>query len=235
MLSSIRAQSVYSDWMVDSFGSWLRIQIERLYPSQAAFARQIGVIPQAVNNWVLDKNKPELESITAIAQALGTDPYTVASRAEIELPGSRPAVRSVDDILRELEANQPVPVPVVQNVTASMGPGIPVDEYLYLPARYRQNRKTILAVRAKGACMEPQISEGDYVIFDKNARWGVGNIVVAVIEGEVFVKRLALVGGKQVLRGDADGSIVSLEGLTKDDGVVGRVIQITRPLDDEVA
>jgi SOS-response transcriptional repressor LexA len=218
--------------MQETFGAWLRIQIERLYPSQAAFARAIGVIPQAVNNWVLNKNKPDLENITAIAHALGIDPYTVASRAELQLPGSRPSARSIEDILRELEANQPVPIPVVQNVTASMGIGVPVDEYVYLPPRFRQNRRSIQAVKAKGRCMEPQIEEGDFVVFDTHAQWDIGNIVVAVVHGETYVKRLAKVGGKTVLRGDADGSIVSLEDADKDEGVVGRVIQITRPLDD---
>lgn len=218
-----------------AFGDWLISQLSQRDMSQSDLARSTERSTAAVNRWVKNLDVPTLDNVRAIARALGVDVRIAAEQAGIDLPGDTPPPRSVDDILRELEANQPVPVPVVQNVTASMGPGVPVDEYLYLPARYRQNRKSILAIRAKGACMEPQITEGDYVIFDKNARWEVGHIVVAVVGGEVFVKRLAKVGGKLVLRGDADGSTISLDGLDKDEGVVGRVIQITRPLDDAVA
>lgn len=225
MLSRISTQIVYSDWMVDTFGGWLRVQIERHYPSQAAFAREVGVIPQAVNNWVLNKNKPELENITEIARALGTDPYTVAKRADIELPGSRPTVRSTEDIIRELEASAAVPVPMITDLVAHMGSGGGfVDDYVYLPPDYRRGRKkTIIGIYAKGDCMMPEIRDGDAVIFDREEPWEPDDVVVATLDGHAVVRRLAEVGGRMVLRADADGET---HALTDVDSIVGKVIWV---------
>src|SRR3954471_16817620 len=99
---------------------------------------------------------------------LAIDVRVVARQAGIDLPGEMPAPRSAEDILRELEANQPVAVPVIQNIVAHMGAGGGIiEDYLYLPPAYRRGRrKNILAITATGECMEPNINPGDYVIFD---------------------------------------------------------------------
>lgn len=223
--------------MAKPFPVWLQDQLDERDWKQADLVRATGgrLRAQTVSKWLAGKGlPPELPSIELVSQAFGLSLEVVvrAVREEDPRDGERTSSRSIDELLREALINQPVPIPVVQNVTASMGIGVPVEEYVYLPPRFRQNRQSIQAVKAKGTCMEPQILEGDFVVFDTHAKWDVGNIVVAVVQGETYVKRLARVGGKTVLRGDADGSIVSLEDAEKDEGVVGRVIQITRPLDD---
>jgi len=79
---------------------------------------------------------------------------------------------------------------------------------------------------AQGTSMEPEIRAGDYVIFDGDAAAQVNDLVVAVVEGEVYVKRLVRERGTMALRGDADGRTIPL---TDQAQIVGRVIFITRP------
>ena len=213
---------------MDGFGGWLRGEIGRRYATQAEFARAANVREQLVSQWVSGKDIPTMANVTAIARGLVVDYRVVARRAGYALPEEPAPPRSVDDILEELRANAPLPVPIVQHVTASAGPGGAIEEYQYLPPSFRRGRKTnILGVVARGECMAPEIQPGDYIIFDGDAAPQVGDIVVAVVEGEVFVKRLASAGGRRVLRGDADGSTVPLNDESAQ--VVGKVIFITRP------
>lgn len=226
-MSSKCTQSLYSDWMEETFGAWLRHQIERLYPSQAAFAREIGVIPQVVNNWVLDKNKPEMETLAAIARALGVSHFEVAERAGIALPGVRPAPRSFDDAFAEAEALKPVPIPIIKDLVAHMGAGGGfIDDYIFLPPQYRvRRRKGLRGIVARGTCMEPEIKDGDAVIFDLDTKAKPGDRVVAAVDGHVLVRRLVEIAGRLALRADADGETHVLGG---EDEIYGTVLGVQR-------
>ncbi len=210
-------------------GQWLKASLKRRYASQAAFARAAGVPGQYISNWTTGKVALSLEYLPAVARALAVDVHVVAQNMHIPLPGLAPPMRTPEEMLAELEANVPVTVPVVQNVIASMGNGLPVEEFLYLPPLFRRtDRNRILAVVAEGQCMEPEIRTGDYVIFDKDAQWQVGDIVLAAVEGQMLVKRLAR--GKDytlILQADATGDTISI---TEDAQIFGRVIWISRPL-----
>ena len=210
-------------------GQWLKASLKRRYASQAAFARAAGVPGQYISNWTTGKVALSLEYLPAVARALAVDVHVVAQNMHIPLPGLVPPMRTPEEMLAELEANVPVTVPVVQNVIASMGNGLPVEEFLYLPPLFRRtDRNRILAVVAEGQCMEPEIRTGDYVIFDKDAQWQVGDIVLAAVEGQMLVKRLAR--GKDytlILQADATGDTISI---TEDAQIFGRVIWISRPL-----
>jgi SOS-response transcriptional repressor LexA len=210
---------------VEEFGQWLRSEIERRHGTQAAFARAAGVREQLVSQWVWGKDVPSMPNVMAIGRGLRIDYHTVARQAGYELP-DEPPPRSVDDILEELRANAPLPVPIVQNVSASAGAGGPVEEYQYLPPSFRRGRRTnILGVIARGECMEPEIHAGDYIIFDEDAAAKGGDLVVALVEHEVMVKRLVHEGRQQVLRADADGWTIPIDETVQ---ILGRVIFITR-------
>lgn len=210
-------------------GAWLLDEILRQYPSQAEFARAAGVRTQYVSNWVNGKIDLSIDFLPAVARALHTDARIVAERMDIPLPGRAPQPRSAEEILAELEANQPVAVPIIQNLVAHMGNGGGIiADYWYLPPRYRKSkRKNILGVVAIGECMSPLIEPGDYVVFDTDAPWKKGDIVVAAVNGEMQVKRLIESEKRLVLRGDADGSTLVLG---PEDQIFGRVIMFTRPL-----
>lgn len=220
----------YSDaTMEKEGGNWLLSEILSRYPSQAEFARAAGVRPQYVSNWVSGKIDLSVDFLPAVAHALFHDPRLVARKMGIPLPGEIPEPRSPEDILAELEANQPVAVPVIRDVVAHMGAGGGfIDDYVFLPPVYRKRRsKNILSLIARGHCMAPQIEDGDIVVFDKDAPWKANDIVVAGIDGLAVIRRLVEVGGKPMLRADADGSTHAFSGV---ESIFGRVIYVMRPL-----
>jgi len=211
---------------MESFSIWIKREIDRLYPTQAQFARAAGVREQLVSQWVSGKDIPTMPNITAIARGLHMDYRTVARRAGYDLP-DEPSRRSTDEILDELRANAPVPVPIVQHLAASAGAGARVDEYLYLPPSYRQGKTAnIFGIVIQGTSMVPEIQPGDYVIYDRDQQAAIDDLVVAIVDGAIFAKRLVKTGKKLALRGDADGIIIPLDEHAE---IVGRVIFITRP------
>lgn len=212
-----------------NFGEWLIERMHNRDMNQSDLARAVGRSTATVSRWANNLDTPSDSNLRAIARAIGATDAEISNAAGVNLIASSPSPRSVEDIIAELEAQAPIAIPVVQNITASAGPGEHVSEYIYLPPTLRRgkNKNNILGIVASGQCMEPQIMRGDYVIFDRDAAPKVGNIVVASVDGEVYVKRLVEVGGKKVLRGDADGCVVSLNGEAE---VIGVVMYIHRPL-----
>lgn len=210
------------------FSRWLQNQLDMRNWQQSDLVGASGLSSTIISRYVTGPDVPSrAATIEKIAHALGVSEEDVRHAMRGEAAASPP--RSVADIIAELEAQAPIAIPVVQNITASAGPGEHVSEYIYLPPTLRRgkNKNNILGIVASGQCMEPHILRGDYVIFDRDAAPKVGNIVVASVDGEVYVKRLVEVGGKKVLRGDADGCVVSLNGEAE---VIGVVMYIHRPL-----
>lgn len=211
---------------MEGFAVWLKGEIDRLYPTQAQFARAAGVREQLVSQWVSGKDLPTLPNLMAIAKGLRLDYRTVARKAGYDLP-DEPSRRSTDDILDELRANAPVPVPIVRGLAAAAGPGERVDEYLYLPPSYRRGRTAnIFGIVIQGTSMVPEIQPGDYVIYDRDRQPAIDDLVVAIVDGAIYAKRLIKDGKKLALRGDADGIVIPLDDHAE---IVGRVIFITRP------
>jgi SOS-response transcriptional repressor LexA len=211
------------------FGDWLDNELSRRGMKQADLARATGRSSAAVNRWIKHLDIPALENIQGIARAFSMDERVVAEIAGIEYPGARPILRSAEDILAELEANQPVAVPVIRDLVAHMGSGGGfIDDFVYLPAAFRRGRrKNFLSIVAQGDCMAPGIEDGDIVTFDKDAAAKPNEIVVAAVDGHVHIKRLVEIGNRLVLRADADGSTHTLgDG----DQIFGRVVYIMRPL-----
>jgi SOS-response transcriptional repressor LexA len=211
------------------FGDWLQAQLDRRDMTQSQLSRATGRSTAAVNRWVKNLDIPGLDNVQAIARALAMDVYEVAKEAGIDLPGDAPPRRSPDDILAELEANQPVAIPIIKDLVAHMGAGGGfVDDYVYLsPSFRRRSRRNIRAFRAIGDCMLPQIADGDVVIFDMDLEWKPKDVVVARTDGQAIVRRLVEIGGRMVLRSDADGDT---HALTEDDHIYGKVIAIQRSL-----
>jgi SOS-response transcriptional repressor LexA len=210
------------------FGRWLEDQYTRRGLDRAEFTRLVSVSHPTVGRWLDGSDTPSSVSIVKIARVLGLDPSDIYARIE-NRPQQRNVPRSAEEILAELEANQPVAVPIIQDLVAHMGSGGGfIADYWYLPPRYRKSKKkNILGVVAVGECMSPLIEPGDYVVFDTDAPWKKGDIIVAAVNGEMQVKRLIETEKRLVLRGDADGSTLVLG---PDDQIFGRVIMFTRPL-----
>jgi SOS-response transcriptional repressor LexA len=210
----------------NGFGDWLEAELQKRDWTQADFGRLVEKPSSVVSRWVSGAVTPSGRSIATISRVLAVDPSEVYATIGGERRGSP---RSPEDILAELEANQPVAVPVIRDVVAHMGAGGGfIDDYVFLPPAYRRRRsKNILSLIAHGDCMSPQIEDGDVVVFDKDAPWKANDIVVAGVDGYAVIRRVVDVSGKPMLRADADGSTHSIGAA---DHIFGRVIYVMRPL-----
>jgi phage repressor protein C with HTH and peptisase S24 domain len=169
---------------------------------------------------------PSGENIALIARTFGvtTDEiYRVINGEESSAPRSRAELRA------ELDANEPIEIPLIKDLVAHMGAGGGfVDDYVYLsPSFRRRSHRNIRAIRARGDCMLPQIADGDVVIFDMEAAYRAKDVVVAKADGHAVVRRLMDVAGRMVLRADATGDT---HALSEDDEIYGKVIAIQRSL-----
>ena len=56
--------------------------------------------------------------------------------------------------------------------------------------------------RVSGRSMEPHMKDGDVLVVDKSIEPKAGKIVIAVINGEMTVKRLSILNGQMTLTAD---------------------------------
>lgn len=73
-------------------------------------------------------------------------------------------------------------------------------DYVYLEPGYETDGRYI-AIRVKGRSMEPELHDGDTVILDTEATPDVGELVVATVGDDVYVKELRRKGEHLVLVG----------------------------------
>jgi phage repressor protein C with HTH and peptisase S24 domain len=210
-----------------AFGDWLKTELLKRDMSQSKLARATGRSTAAVNRWIKNLDIPTLENIGGIARALGLDIRVVAEQAGIDLPGEKPTRRSRAEVRAEFEATEPVEIPIIKDLVAHMGAGGGfIDDYIFLAPQYRaRRRKGLRGIVARGTCMEPEIMDGDAVIFDLDTKAKPGDRVVAVVDGHVLVRRLIEIAGRLALRADADGETHVLDG---EDEIYGTVLGVQR-------
>jgi len=206
------------------FGEWLMEQIERREWTQADFARESKLNPQNISRWINNERVPSPASCLRIASVLRVD-EDVVLRAASHKPAQdqKPRARSFDDILRELDAERPVAVPIIEQI-ASAGRGEAAVGYVYLPPMGRR-RPGLFAMRVRGQCMSPRIEDGDTIIVDREQIAEIGKIVLAVTGDDwnlVLVKYLVERGGKRWLEPLQGHPILVDESVT----IVGVVKQI---------
>lgn len=210
----------------ERFATWFTEQLARKEWEQADFARYANTSTANTSRWNSGVI-PAAENIALIARTFGVAVEDIYRAINGEVSTTSP--RSPEDILAELEANQPVAVPVIRDLVAHMGSGGGfIDDYVFLSPMYRRRRKkNLLSIVARGDCMEPQIADGDVVVFDRDASWQPNNLVVAAVDGQAQVRRFVDVRGTPMLKADADGS---LHTLSEADQIFGRVVYVMRPL-----
>lgn len=70
--------STRSPWPRDGFLEWLDATKRRLnLPSDYAFARHIGIGHTLISGWRNDRQRPSIETLSRMAEALGEDPRTL--------------------------------------------------------------------------------------------------------------------------------------------------------------
>lgn len=227
-MSSVSLPSGYTGGMSvnrASFGEWLLEQIERRDWTQADFARMGPFSDANVSRWINLGRVPSTKYCLQIAKALQLDEDVVLRAAGHKpIPSNQPRARSFDDILRELEAERPIAVPVIEQI-ASAGHGEAAIGYVYLPPLGRR-RPGLFAMRVKGQCMSPRIEDGDTIIVDREQVAEIGKLVVAVAGDNwdlVLVKRLVERGGRRWLE-PLQGQPIVVDGSVRIVGVVMQII-----------
>ncbi len=210
----------------DDFGTWLLHELDRREWSASDLARALRVNTGVVSNWINGVRRPKYDNCIKIARVLGIDPEIVVAKAGREtVTQVRQQPRSLDDIIRELETERPIAVPIVEQV-ASAGKGEPAVGYVYLPP-LGGRRPKLFAMKVSGRCMEPRLCPGDTIIVDPEKVPEPGKIVVAVAGvdwDQVLVKYLAMDKGVRVLRPE-HGKPIPIDETVR---IVGVVIKSIR-------
>lgn len=114
--------------------------------------------------------------------------------------------RFKNDILYPTLDSQPIRLPVFGHKVAAGFPS-PADDYiegrLSLDEHLIANKNATFFLRAKGNSMiGAGIFDGDLLIVDKSISPTSGQIVIAIIDGDLTVKRLVLRDNKTVLKAE---------------------------------
>ncbi|CAH1073317.1 LexA family protein [Candidatus Nitrotoga sp. 1052] len=116
----------------------------------------------------------------------------------------RLGARFKNDILYPALDSQPIRVPLFSHKVPAGFPS-PADDYiearLSLDQHLITNKDATFFVRAKGNSMiDAGIFDGDLLVVDKSLTPSSGNIVIAIIDGDLTVKRLILRDNKTILK-----------------------------------
>lgn len=172
--------------------------------SQRELAKGLSVTPSAVNRWVNGDAIPDTASCERLANFF-EEPlekiYAMAGHpvsSSYKPPPERQ--RSLRDQALELLADLPVAVPVYEQ-RASAGFGQEVLDWVYLEPGHETDGRYI-AIRVRGTSMEPDLEDGDLIIMDTQASPEIGEMVVATIGDQIYVKEYRERRGHVILVGN---------------------------------
>ena len=187
---------------------------------QAQLAEELGVTPGAVGNWERCIARPDIDTIPrlcsilhlSVTDLLGLEP-------ELTLTGDeRDVVRlyrelnpfhqkTVLALLRQLEQNETdqrqeelrrSARPMRAVLGAAAGFGGPLDGEAPLERRYVRNNPyaaaSTMIVRVNGQSMEPVYPDGSFVYIDEHREPRIGDDVVVVYEGTLYIKTFTTAG-----------------------------------------
>lgn len=182
---------------------------------QAELAEKIGVTPAAVGNWERCIARPDFDTVPMLCSVLristtellslppelglnGEERDVLAAYRRIG-PTSRRTVRTLLNELEQSETEQRYEalrssahrMPAVLAASAGFGATLddePPTEELYVRANPCQQRSTLL-VKVNGRSMEPVYMDGSFVYVDEKRQPRVGDDVVVVYEGTLYIKQ----------------------------------------------
>lgn len=169
----------------NEFAEWLNRQMAAAGWGPTELSRRIGgVRHQSVSRWANGQVLPDMDKIPRLAELFGVDEAELARLAG-RLSGEwQPTEISYEDALRMVQIKSPWFLPV--EGIASAGPGAFQDGIWRKPA---DRGRSLRAVEITGDCLAPRIEPGDVVIVDLDARWEMGNVVVARHHDELVAKQ----------------------------------------------
>jgi len=169
-------------------------------------ARASGVNHPTLSKIMNMRVQASAESCEKLAPLLGVTLEELLALAGRGPAAGRPPTR--DELLERLLAVDATEVPMY-DVTASASPSrsilndTPAD-YAYLPERRRYARGRIKGITVRGNCLAPHILDGDQVFIDTQAEYQDGDLVLAVVDDALHLKRLRGSGDGWILMPDND-------------------------------
>lgn len=198
--------------MPETFVAWLERQMRIKGVNAARLAKEITVSPSAISRWRAG-GAPDTESCAKLAEFFGRpldEVYAAAGHPSPPNISHFVPARSLREQALEFIEVLPTRVPV-QEQLASAGSGQEVfTDYVYLDPSYSTDG-SVIAIRVTGLSMEPEILDGDVIVVDKDLEPDVGDIVVAVVGDNFFVKRYRRRGNRITLVGNT-GEIAASDG-----------------------
>lgn len=205
--------------------------------SRRELGQLINVGQNTIWRWEHGEREPSLEKIQALAVALNVSVSDLMGR---EADTKKEALSAESNISgQRLNRGNVILVPVISPIlkcSAGNGNGYDdsgvawdvVSQYpLFdgtLSALY--SSKSLSAMYAEGDSMEPQIHDGDLIVFVHDETWIPGNIAIVRLDGKLFVKGILRSKNGYILRSQNRDYADIEVGEDDDFSVVGRVVKI---------
>lgn len=215
-----------------------------------------GISRQSISYWESGKSTPRSDNLSAVATALGVDvatlldgtdtknaPFPKEERGEIMNPrtSTQKETFSAEPNISEQRLNikNVIWIPVISPILrCSAGDGNNyensdvawdiVSKYPLFdgPLSALYNDECLSGMYAEGDSMEPQIHDGDLVVFVHDNTWIPGNIAIVRLDGKLFVKGILRGKSGYILRSQ-NKNYADIEVHESDDfSIVGRVVKI---------
>jgi len=94
-----------------------------------------------------------------------------------------------EDILERLRISLPHTVPIYEDFPVYAGEPLEPMDYVHI-ARDWARGKRLEGYIVHGVCLEPDIKDGSIIIVDRDAQKGNGDVVAALVDGELYLARL---------------------------------------------
>lgn len=203
--------------------------------NQEELAESVGVVRQTISSWENGTFAPEGKNLERLALSLKTSiAYLLGETDDPAPPASGISMRSEEGRLTIIAGPKEMPrimgekaltwVPVISpKVKVSAGEGNACEDIEWdevdrfalfdgrIAAMYSEGQ--IFSLYAEGDSMEPQIHDGDLVVFVRISEWVSGNIVVAYLDGRLLVKG--------VVKGPRGETLLRSVNKTYEDIVIG--------------
>ena len=146
--------------------------------TQEDLAERMGVTRVLISLWERDLRKPPVDKLKQLAGVFGV-PTAL-------LLGEEVPPRSMETVLAELEAIQPVTIPIVEHIGSE---GEVLRDYVYWTRSKVGNRNIKGLIAKEDIPVEPKIEEGDIVFTNLNQWPENGNLVLALVGDKMLIKR----------------------------------------------
>jgi transcriptional regulator with XRE-family HTH domain len=101
-----------------------------------------------------------------------------------------------EDLWERLRLASPVSVPVYEDFGLHAPGGQDLVEYVYRARTKMPKSANIEGFIVHGKCLEPEISDGNVVIVDRDAAMDPGDIIACIVDGRLHIGRLRQIAGE---------------------------------------